>query len=106
MPQPADLRLSGKESGKEAVLSGFSLKHNGLKKELNKDLKISLNGAWKQEGGWQVKGSVDDFALKLLQAWKLPVPDLDGTAKARFVAQGQGRCRIRRNFPWTCPNSL
>ncbi|MDU9049271.1 MAG: translocation/assembly module TamB domain-containing protein [Candidatus Electrothrix sp. Rat3] len=103
MPQPADLRLSGKESGKEAVLSGFSLKHNGLKKELNKDLKISLNGAWKQEGGWQVKGSVDDFALKLLQAWKLPVPDLDGTAKARFAAQGQGAVPDQAEFSLDLP---
>jgi translocation and assembly module TamB len=95
MPQPADLRLSGKESGKEAVLSGFSLHHNKLK--------ISLNGAWKQEGGWRVKGAADDFALKLLQEWKLPFPDLDGTAKARFAAQGQGAVPEQAEFSLDLP---
>ncbi|WLE98967.1 MAG: translocation/assembly module TamB domain-containing protein [Candidatus Electrothrix communis] len=95
MSHPADLRLSGKESGKKAMLSGFSLKHN--------DLKVSLDGAWKQEGGWQIDGAVDDFALKLLQEWKLPVPDLDGTAKARFAAQGQGAVPDQAEFSLELP---
>ena len=95
MSHPADLRLSGKESGKEAMLSGFSLKHNNLK--------VSLEGAWKQEGGWQIEGAVDDFALKLLQEWKLPVPDLDGTAKARFAAQGQGAVPDQAEFSLELP---
>ncbi|MGB5685877.1 MAG: translocation/assembly module TamB domain-containing protein [Candidatus Electrothrix sp.] len=103
MLHPADLRLSGKESGKEAVLSGFSLNHKELKKELNKNLKISLNGAWKQEGGWQVEGAVDDFALKLLQEWQLPVPDLEGTAKVRLTAQGQGALPEQAKFSFELP---
>jgi translocation and assembly module TamB len=103
MLHPADLRLSGQESGKEAALSDFSLKHNGQKKELKKDLKIFLDGAWKEEGGWQVKGRVDDFALKLLQEWKLPAPDFDGTAKAKFAAQGQGAVPDQAEFSLDLP---
>ncbi|MCI5165021.1 MAG: hypothetical protein D3903_02760, partial [Candidatus Electrothrix sp. GM3_4] len=78
MPHPAELLFSGKE----AELSGFRLYH--------KQLKIALDGAWKKEDGWQVEGRVDEFALKLLQEWQLPIPDLDGTAKAELTAQGRG----------------
>ena len=95
MLRPADLRLSAKE----AALSGFSLNHN----ELNKKLEIALDGVWKKEGGWQVKGRVDDFALKLLQEWKLPVPDLDGTAKARLTAEGRGSLPDQAEFSLELP---
>nr|MDU9044855.1 translocation/assembly module TamB domain-containing protein [Candidatus Electrothrix aestuarii] len=78
MRQPAGLHLSAKG----AALSGFDLRH--------KDLKIVLDGDWKQEGDWQVKGAIDNFALKLLQEWQLPVPDLEGTAKVGLTAQGRG----------------
>ncbi|MCI5143739.1 MAG: hypothetical protein D3909_18850, partial [Candidatus Electrothrix sp. ATG1] len=89
--QPADLRLSGKE----ATLSGFTLKH--------KNLNIALNGTWKQEKGWQVESAVDDFALKLLQEWQLPVPALDGTAKAHLTAQGKGALPEQAEFSLDLP---
>ncbi len=78
MAGPAALRLSGQEAG----LSDFTLHHKGMN--------IALNGAWKQEGGWQVQGAVDDFSLKLLEDWQFPVPDIDGIAQLRLTAQGQG----------------
>ncbi len=99
MLRPADLRLSAKE----AALSGFSLKQNKLKKKFYKKLEIALDGAWKKEGGWQVKGRADDFALKLLQEWKLPVPDFDGTAKARLTAQGRGALPDQAEFSLELP---
>ncbi len=78
MSEPAALRLSGQE----VELSDFSLHH--------KKMNIALNGAWKQEGGWQVKGAVDNFSLKLLQDWQLPAPDLEGIAQLSLTAQGKG----------------
>ncbi|WP_446008992.1 translocation/assembly module TamB domain-containing protein [Candidatus Electrothrix sp.] len=78
MARPAALHLSGQE----ARLTDFRLHH--------KKMNIALNGAWKQEDGWQVKGGVDDFSLKLLQDWQLPVPDLEGIAQLSLTAQGRG----------------
>lgn len=75
---PAALRLSGQE----ARLADFSLHHQKMN--------IALNGAWKKEGGWQVKGAVNNFNLKLLQDWQLPAPDLQGIAQLKLTAQGRG----------------
>ncbi|MCI5150736.1 MAG: hypothetical protein D3916_15355, partial [Candidatus Electrothrix sp. MAN1_4] len=91
MARPAAVHVSGQEAG----LSHFSLQH--------KKMNIALNGAWKQEGGWQVKGGVNDFNLKLLQDWQLPVPDLSGIAQLSLTAQGKGAVPEQANFSFDLP---
>jgi translocation and assembly module TamB len=53
-------------------------------------VRISLAGNWRQQGGWQVHGGVDNFSLNLLEKWDLLSQKLGGVLTASVKAEGQG----------------
>ncbi|MEA2115323.1 MAG: hypothetical protein U9P36_08045, partial [Thermodesulfobacteriota bacterium] len=53
-------------------------------------VRISLAGKWRQQGGWQVHGGVDNFSLNLLEKWDLLSQNPGGVLTASVKVEGQG----------------
>ncbi len=53
-------------------------------------VQLLFTGKWQRQGGWQIRGGVENFPLQLLEEWKLFSPKLDGILSATVLAGGEG----------------